>query len=175
MSLGPLAYSPQRALLFSPSTPYYHTSIVLVVPAGKPYTAVQTLLKPFSTNLWILCLFTNFFGYTFIFILKLSPKNIRNLVLGNKNRTPIFNMINSAMGGSSVSKGTFSRTLLIFWVLCSLVLRNAYQGCLFSILQHKMRNAPIKSLNEILDNNFTLTIPLASYRMFTFNEQILKQ
>lgn len=66
--------------------------------------------------------------------LKFGAEKRRAFVVG-KAKNPFLNMINISFGGALCSNKVpvrnFARTMLIMWLLSSLVLRNAYQGLKF--------------------------------------------
>lgn len=73
------------------------------------------------------------------------------------NRTPFLNMINVCLGGSivSVPLWNFARTIFMLWLIGCFVLRNAYLGSLFDVLQN-LHSPSFETVDELIDANFTL-------------------
>lgn len=132
--LGIILAAESRAKLYSFSFVYFYGDLVFGIPPGRPYTSLQKLVFPFGIKVWY-CLGLVFVVATILIVsLKLGAEKRRAFVVG-KAKNPFLNMINISFGGALCSNKVpvrnFARTMLIMWLLSSLVLRNAYQGLKF--------------------------------------------
>lgn len=172
-TLGALTPSTTRADKHSWSYTYYYAYMLYAIPSGKSYTSLEKLFFPFAKNVW-LCICTLFvIAVAIIVILKQKPKRYRDYLFGQSNNTPLFNLVNACLGGSIPLNYTparnFARTMLLIWLLATLVLRNAYQGKLFDNMRKHQRKAPFYHLNELYDSNVKLYLPEAYYQTFVDN------
>lgn len=60
----------------------------------------------------------------------------------------------------------FSRYLLTLFILFCLVIRTAYQGKQFELLQKDIRPADVESIDEMIERNFTLNFPITKQMFF---------
>lgn len=155
MSMGGLNQSPERHKLYDISFPYYSGSLMFAIPPGKPYTSLEKLFFPFDTIIWA---YTSVLFAVAIFVIiwtKLIAKRRREFLIGRQNDAPFLNMINVCFGGvmNLMPKRNFARTMLLIWILSSMIIRNAYQGTLFSFLRGEQRNRPLYTLHDIFEGS----------------------
>lgn len=66
----------------------------------------------------------------------------------------------------------FSRFLLVSFMLFSLVMRTAYQGKQFQFMQNEMRRPDVKTIDEMIESNFTLYVyEIREFRNMEFIER----
>lgn len=172
-TLGALIPATERAEKHSWSITYLYSYMLFAIPTGAAYTSLEKLFFPFSKNVW-LCFFTLFVvAVAMITILKLTSAKYRDFVIGISNDMPFFNLVNVCLGGAISVQDTpsrnFARTLLLVWVLSTLVLRNAYQGKLFDNLRSNQRKAEFFRLDQLYKSNIKLYIPGTYYQTFVDN------
>lgn len=160
VSLGGIIVAASRAEIFSMSYAYVYGSLVYAIPSGKPYSSFEKLFFPFKYIIWS-CICALFVIATILLVaLKCFPKKMRNFLLGKSNNMPLFNMYNICLGGTvsmrDIPLRNFARTLLLIWLLATLVLRNAYQGKLFDNLRSHQRAAPYFNLDELYASELKL-------------------
>lgn len=77
-------------------------------------------------------------------------------------------MINICLGGSvslsNIPARNFARTMLMIWLISTLVLRNAYQGKLFDNLRSNQQMAPYFELDELYGSNLKLYLYESFYQ-----------
>lgn len=144
--------------------PYYTTSTfvlkewLILVPPGDTYTGFEKLFLPFSFETWICFIIVTLIALIVICIVKLLPRPIQNFVFGRNVKTPILNLMIAFFGGGQmVLPGrNFARFLLTMYIIFSLIIRTAYQGILFELLQSEPRKKEVQSVEEMIEKNFTL-------------------
>ncbi|EDW05900.1 uncharacterized protein LOC6585427 [Drosophila mojavensis] len=150
-------YNKERAMYMLPSISYTSFPIVLCVPGGRPLTPLERLTKPLGYITWI-CLLTSILtGLTLITMLQLlSVPRLRRFVLGESNRRPATELWSTLFGGIHMHppRRNFARFLLAMWLLETLVLRAAYTGEMYILLQDARVRAPLRTLAEVLDKKF---------------------
>lgn len=159
LTVGTYACSTDRNAHMTPSAPYVQVLLGFAITDGEDIeTALQKMLSPFTVTLWIsiaICLLCASFV---ISLTKQLTRRHRHFIIGGRlNRTPIFNMLNSLLGGSignpvmTVSLryfGTFARSLAMIWFLVALVFRGSYQGALFDSLQRQKVQSPYDTIEK---------------------------
>lgn len=83
------------------------------------------------------------------------------------NRTPILNMWTSVLGNAignprMVDRGnfsTFARTLAILWIFLWFIIRNAYQGALYTSLQDSRFSSPYNTFKKNYKLNCKILTP----------------
>lgn len=162
MTLGSLPFETSRSLAFTASFVYLHSGFVFAVPPPKPLAMFERLFIPFDLSVWLGL--ATIFSIALIVILLLKTvanSKQRIFIVGHQNRVPYLNMINVCLGGAIVSipRRTFARSLLIVWLLGSLVLRNAYLGSLFKVLQSGKTGRTLSTIDDLIAANYSLYMP----------------
>lgn len=149
-----------RMQYFDESETYIFDTIVFIVPSGVEYTTFEKLAYPFSIGAWLTILAFYAFGFALIFVLELCPDSLRNFVLGRTNNNPHLNMFVAFIGGTQTQRNlprrNFARYLLMIFLLYSLVIRTAFQGLYYNLLQSSKRHQEVQSLDEIIEKKFEL-------------------
>ncbi|KAI8035276.1 glutamate receptor ionotropic, NMDA 3B [Drosophila gunungcola] len=151
-------YNKARSELMLPSISYISFPILLIVPGGGSMTPMQRLTRPFRHIIWSCVVVSLFLGLALIALLRMRavPGRLRNLVLGRHNRWPCLDMWNILVGGLALfsPRRNFARYLLLLWLLQTLVLRAAYSGQLFLLLQDLEVRSPLRSVSEVLAQGY---------------------
>ena len=135
---------------------HYTSKICFIRPPGRPLTSFEKLFFPFSTVLWFFVLFIFSVAFTVIFTLKFQSKVIKSFTFGRKNQSPNLNLINIFFGGSThnIPIRNFARTLFMLWVFYCFIIRTAYQGALFKILQNPINISSVNTIQDMIDQNY---------------------
>lgn len=135
---------------------YYLETMIFVIPRGKPYPPSHKLLRPFQDYVWFSVLFVVMACVVIITILSFLPQKYRDFVYGAKVNAPLLNVVNAIYGGTQtvLPKFNFARSMLMMFLLFSLVLRSLYQGSLFQFLQANDNQPELQSIEEMAANNF---------------------
>lgn len=167
LSISAIPQTPQLVKNFTASKCYSIELYTLAIPGpidGK--TPIEKLLLPFSLSVWLATTFYLFCAIIVIVLTKLLNRQWRHFIIGGRrNRSPIINLLNALLGGSVANPmmarnlkffGTFARTLMMIWILSSLILRNSYQGALFNYLQGPQLTLQYDTIKKIIDSDITI-------------------
>lgn len=153
-------YNKDRSDVMEPSYSYAAIPYVLAIPKGKKISPFQRLTKPFRYIIWSCFSSSVIFAIIFIYCLRLFGKSkLQDFIYGKGNRVPFTNLLSTLFSGPAVSKlpyRTFARYILAVWILYTFVLRSAYSGALFILLQDGRSRTIINSLSQIVERNYTV-------------------
>ena len=144
-TLGFFASIPIRDAVMQPSSVYYTTNLVWMVPPGKPQSALEKLANPLEYLVWVLSLLTIIIGF---------------LIIGNKTQSPGMNFINVILGNSlhQIPMRNFSRFLLVSAMIYFFIIRTCYISGLVKFMQMDTRGQHLMSTAEMVKDNFTFYI-----------------
>lgn len=168
LTLGAIVVAASRAEKYSMSFAYVYGFLLYAIPPGKPYSSFEKLFFPFKIIIWS-CICTLFVIAAIVLVaLKLMPRKNRDFFIGKSNNMPFFNMVTICLGGTVSIKDmplrNFARSMLLIWLLLTLVLRNAYQGKLYDNLRSHQRMAPFYRLHELYESNLNLFLYESFYQ-----------
>lgn len=137
-----------------------HTFIAqqFLVPPGEPYTSFEKLFMAFEGKVWILIILTFFIAFVTIFAVNFSSKRVQVIVFGSQVNSPSLNVIIAFFGLSQTitPRRSFARVLLMIFILYSLIIRTAYQGSSFEMLQKDLRRKEIQTVDELVEKNYPI-------------------
>lgn len=141
--------------VFGRLTHYDETKVF--IPPGELYTPLEKMFLPFDFHVWIGIFATLSIGLVAIQIVNRFPLNVRNSVYGEGVTSPSDNLLSTFLAGSQqkIPARNFGRIILMLFIIWSLIIRTCYQSVLYKILQHDLRKPELKSLKELIENNFT--------------------
>lgn len=154
-----------------------------ILPSYDVSTPLEKLLAPFTLHLWESTSLLVALAVTIILITKKMTRRRRHFIIGGYlNRTPILNMWNTFLGGGIGNPRfararylkTFARSLLMIWLIGSLILRGSYQGALYDFLQRETLSSPfdtISKINESKCNLLLMSTASTSLDKFHFSEK----
>lgn len=159
-----------RLNFFDIMVPYSSEDVFFVVPHGAKLTPIEKLFHTFQKRLWIVLVVLYAIGTTFICLSKFFDEKQRIFVFGESNDNPHLNMFKILMGSpqSRTPKRNFARFLVMSFSLFSLVIRTAYVGSFFNLLHTDISHGEIRSIDDILERNFTFILTEQMYQ-FTLN------
>ncbi|XP_073832588.1 uncharacterized protein [Musca autumnalis] len=150
----------ERTKSMQASTSYVTTNLALAMPLGRPLSAFERLVKPFHFMVWICFSSTFFIGLICIFYIRIWAKTkVMLVVYGQGNRTPLTNFLAILLGGTihkNLPQKNFARVILSIWILYTFVLRTSYTGELFKILQDGSMKNNLRTLEQVVANNYTI-------------------
>jgi Ligated ion channel L-glutamate- and glycine-binding site len=154
--IGNLFLKSSRAKHFDHSHAYFIMPVVFVIPDGKLLSPFEKLFQPFDTAIWLLLLGTFAGGLITIFVVNWKFAEHKALVFGKDVKSPAINMLTAILGQSQtvLPERTFSRLLLMLFVMFCLVMRSLYQGSLFKFLQSDGRHKEVQSVDEMIKRDF---------------------
>lgn len=171
MTIGAIIVTSNRLEQYDVTFPYYYGKLLFAIPAGVPFTSLEKIFFPFNMPVWVYLsiLFTS--AVFIVLYLKIIGKRRREFLIGKRNDAPFLNMITVFLGGviGSIPKRNFARTILTIWLLSSMILRNAYQGTLYSFLRGDQRNPPLYRINDIFKSNVKIYMWRSYFQQFYEN------
>lgn len=137
--------------------PYAILDVVVAAPIADKYSSFEKLFLPFDLQTWIWIIITFLASFLTILIVNFTSYVIKAFVFGEDVKTPSLNVASTFFGVSQtiLPKRNFARYILVMFILYSLVIRTAYQGKMFDFLQRDVHKPEIKSIQEMIDKNFT--------------------
>jgi len=128
-----------------------------VVPQGELYTEWEKLFLAFDLATWLLIVLTFAASFIAIFIINFAKQFVKNFVFGRQVTTPSLNVLKIffGLGQTVLPRRNFARFLLALFTIWTLIIRTCYQGLLFENLVGDGRKPPIKTIDELLQRNFT--------------------
>lgn len=172
--LGNYFLTEMRAKFMSNTDSYYTNPWLFVIPPGSPLSPFEKLFRPFNIVVWICLVSTFIIGVIIITIVNCQSYYIKDLVFGRQIRNPYLNLVIAFVGGSQhiLPKRNFSRTLLMFFLIFCLIMRNLYLSGLFEFLQSDQRAKEIASVDELNEREFTvyLEAPFAKTGIIFFKK-----
>lgn len=153
------------------------SNFVIVTFKGRPYNSIERLLSPFDSITWGCILSCILLGIVAIMYLLSKPeKNLaRTHFIGRKTQFPILDLISVIFNNPVKSPQiTFTKFMLMCWIVLFLILRVAYQANLYGILKSN-RSKPIpRNLKEIVADNFSLYCTENIGKLFLNNSDFQK-
>lgn len=79
-------------------------------------------------------------------------------------------MVNIFFGGSlgRLPTRNFARTLFCIWISACVVIRSSYQGALFDFIQKPKNVAPLNTVAELIEHDYSLYMTIITANMFKF-------
>lgn len=189
LTFGAFMYSHERKRFMQPSLTYTSFPVVLCIPSGRQLSPLQRLTKPLRYIIWI-CLLTSLLLACMVIVFLHTDRGIhvRRFLLGG-NRWPCMSLWSILFGGQQqqLPRRNFARYLLAMWLLQTLVLRAAYTGELYILLQDASVRTPLRTLHEVLAQNYMFhmlpamqsifrdMLPLKRVKIITDLDQSLRQ
>lgn len=168
-AIGKFAMTLLRNQHMKPSISYFSSPLIIVVPPGEPFTSLEKLMKPFRDLIWTFVMAILIIAFAVITLLKWKfDESVQKFVFGARNASPYLNTLNVFLGGSLAQsqspKRNFARTILCFFMLYCLVVRNSYTGALFTFIRSDVIRKPtLNSIDEMVEKDFTFfMIPTAA-------------
>ncbi|XP_065365315.1 uncharacterized protein LOC135958339 [Calliphora vicina] len=155
-----LMYNKIRSEVMQASSGYLFIPYVLAIPQGKKMSSFERLMKPFRYIIWSCFSSSIIFGILFIYYIRfLGRSKLMEFIYGQGNRLPFTNMLSVLFGiaiQGNLPIKNFARYILLVFLMYTFVLRSAYSGALYILLQDGRARNSYNSLAEIIDNNFTI-------------------
>lgn len=139
---------------------YYSLEIVLMIPHGAPFSALQKLLRPFDGPVWIALVIFLFSTFLAVLIIKLHSRKAQFLFFDHNINSPIMEMSAIIFGCSQhmLPSTNFSRILLMSFAIVCLVFRSSYSGSLYKFLQCEGHKKDFQTIDELIENDFEFHI-----------------
>jgi len=138
-------------------TSLIYKELYFTIPPADLYTEWEILFMAFDVATWSMISLTLMVAFIAIAIIRFTSQSVRNFVFGENVSTPSLNILAAFFGVSQtvLPKRNFARFLLMAFIMWSLLIRTCYVSVMFEYLKGDGRKVPIKSIDEMLDRNFT--------------------
>lgn len=135
------------------------SNLVIATFKGRPINSFERLSSPFDIPTWACICTCILIGiFVIVYLLNKPKRNLaRALVIGRKTKYPIMDLL-SVIFTNPVKNPevTFTKFVLMNWIILFLILRVAYQANLYSILKSNKSKTIPKNLKEITADGYTL-------------------
>jgi hypothetical protein len=113
--------------------PYHLDGVYFAVPPGEQFNAYEKLYLPFDKYTWYILIFTFVSSFSTIFVVLCFAPSIKNYVFGENVSSPSLNVAAHffGLGQNIVPKKSFTRFILMAFIIFSLIIRTAYQGKIY--------------------------------------------
>lgn len=164
MSIGGLIITELQSRPISFTYPHLIMDTMFATPVGLPYSSMARIAMPFSDIVWMCTLIATLFTFAFLYLSKILNRSIDRRS-ENWNFSVIFELIESSLGNSMPVKilNTFNRSGLTIWLLGTLVLRHLYLCSLFDLLQMRITERPVDSIERLIQSKFKIYCSPAAY------------
>lgn len=145
-----------------------------MVPPGAEISSLEKLLKPFESLVWVCFSITLLGAFLIVGVLKLSPKQLREYIIGRGTRDPSLNILNITFGGSlnKLPTTNLARFVLMTFMIYCFIITNSYKGALLNFMRKTTRENEVKSTDEIIARGFKLFMLESSKAYLTEMPQI---
>ncbi|EAT45391.1 AAEL003353-PA [Aedes aegypti] len=136
--------------------PYYTSLMTTIIPPGPSYSSAEHLLLPYALDTWSCVSAIILIAVSVIIVIKFHGRSAQHFVFGRSITTPLLNTFNIFFGGSlsRLPIRNFSRTLLTFWLLYSIVIRTSYVASLFKFLQSQPNKTLPKYIPQFISAGY---------------------
>uniref|UniRef100_A0A3F2ZDF1 Ionotropic glutamate receptor C-terminal domain-containing protein n=1 Tax=Lutzomyia longipalpis TaxID=7200 RepID=A0A3F2ZDF1_LUTLO len=157
-TIGGFGFSMEHQESLSNTMFYYATPLTLLIPPGRPISALEKLFLPLSFTTWMLLSVVFILAIVFIVIGKFITPQTRDFVFGQRNNYPFINLISIFYGGPMMPlpRRNFARFLVMMWILFCLVMRSSYQGALFGFMKKPRYSSPTDTLAKMYEAGFKI-------------------
>lgn len=134
------------------SSSYYSTWFCFVTPAGRPYTSIEKLLRPFENIIWFHIIASILASFCLVGLMKCLAHRSTSKMVGlicNLDFIQIFLGLNL----TRFPRGKFTKILIIVLMLTTLILRTVYQSSLVKFLTTAKRFEPIETIAVMIKAN----------------------
>lgn len=144
--------------------PIFYMEHFITMPPGEELNGYERMILPFDEPTWMWIGITFGSAFATIFVLRFMRPEFVNFVIGKSIASPALNVLRAFFGVSQIicPRRNFARFLLMMLILFSLIVRTAYQGKMFEFLQKELRKPTVKTIDEMIENNFTFYMQLNS-------------
>ncbi|XP_017872479.1 PREDICTED: uncharacterized protein LOC108620111 [Drosophila arizonae] len=155
-ALGGFHYKPNERdeVPYSQSRYYFMSHIMLVTNLPSAYSAYEKLAFPFDPALWRAIALVLALGYFVVWLLNRFAKKMP--------QHPYYQLLLLTIGGNLLSRQLPQRVslrlLLVTWLLCTLVIRSAYQSGMYQMLRQDRQRNPPQTIAEVLAQRYTVQL-----------------
>lgn len=150
MSLGSYFYRFKTTDFFDLTLSYYTSYLCVIIPSGRPFTALEKTLWPFRTEVWWTAL-------SIVVLKVLIQIPIVTLPLNRYlDRIDLLDFVRIYLGYSIIQypMKILSKMFVVGMFFYALILRSCYQSSLFYLMTVTVNASTVHSVNELIEENF---------------------
>nr|NP_001345693.1 ionotropic receptor 7e precursor [Aedes aegypti] len=175
IGIGCLSLTKERYELLKAGTSHYTAKLVFAIPAGRLYTPLEKLLRPFESKMWIaigLCI-----SLAVVAVICIENSDLKHYFLDKDGDHPIINLINIVFGNSILTstEKCSARVVLFSWIYYCFVVRSVYQSLLFQYLQQEQRWPQVETIDDIEKEKLTYYMSEVDVRFFETTPYVLNR
>lgn len=138
---------------FHMTLPIKHKHFIMRITRGRQFTPIEKMVKPFDNTTWIVTSMTFIAGFFLCFVMSFMSQHLKDFVFGRLVHYPSTSILQIFFGIGVVSEPgrNFSRFMFTLFTILCLILRTAYQGKMFDLLQYDVRQPDANSIQEVVD------------------------
>ena len=131
-----------------------------IITPAESYSSYEKILLPFDAATWWMILMTFTSAFTVILFVNCLSKSKQNLLYGTNIKMPALNVARIFFGiaQARTPKETFSRIILLVFILYCLVIRTAYQGVFYEMITTDMKRDLPLTLDDLFVKNYTIYV-----------------
>uniref|UniRef100_A0A1I8PUX0 Putative ionotropic receptor ligand binding domain-containing protein n=1 Tax=Stomoxys calcitrans TaxID=35570 RepID=A0A1I8PUX0_STOCA len=153
-------YNSARSQFLAASNSYTTSTFYMAISNGDPLAPFARLTKPFSYIIWTCLGSSTVLAIISIYYIRfLGKSKLMDFIYGRGNRLPFSNLLSTLLGGPVFTKvpfRNFARFILLAWMWYTFILRAAYSGELYTILQDGYSRNTVKTLADIVEHNYVI-------------------
>jgi hypothetical protein len=136
---------------------YFQHISHIVVSTSAPYSIYEKLFLPFDKTTWAFLIITFAIAFSVIFVVNFMPQWVKDMIYGERVRTPTMNIfyVFFGFGQVRVPRQSFARFLLLNLLFLCLIFRTCYQSKLFEFMTSDMRRPQPVDIEDMLEINYT--------------------
>jgi hypothetical protein len=150
------------------TNPFTVVNNIYAITPSESYSNYEKMFFAFDRITWIFLAIVFSATSGIIIIVNNMPKEIQDTVYGKGVMLPSYNTLGAFFGISQVvlPQRTFSRILLITFVMFCFLLRLYYQGMLFDMITMDMKRPLPETLDDLRERGYTVVISKESEMYF---------
>lgn len=158
MALHSIGLTKAMMMDFDQTMVYLTMPLVFLVPSGELYGFFEKILQPFEAVVWVFLLSTLLTALAVLFLLDWKLESIRPFFHEDGTGNPTMNFLAAilGLGQSNLPNRNSPRIILMTFLVFCLILRNVYQGVLFDLMQSDGRHTEVRTIQELVDKNYTI-------------------
>jgi hypothetical protein len=156
------------------ATSHYNDALVFIIPPGAEIGPLEKLIYPFQTIVWIAIIACYLIGTVVIIIIKKQPVTVQDLIFGENVRHPHWNHYMGILGGGQdvLPNNFFARFILMMFLIYTLVIRTAFQGLYFELMQSDGKHKEAQSIDDMIARDYKFHMTLLIADNFQKNEKM---
>lgn len=140
--------------------PYIFTTTNFIVSPEGDFNDYEKLLFPFDSYVWFHIILTFVAAFVTIGVVNFMSIARQNFVFGRNVSTPALNVFSIFFGVSVIKLPgrNFARFFILVFIFYCLIIRTAWQGKMFELMQKNISKPDVQTFNDMIDRNYTFYV-----------------